>query len=370
MSHASGLPNLGSYATPIKNEELTDFNTENIPMANWDDFYFHINDAKDWLISPPETKFYYNNDGYTMLSQIIATVSGMEYEDYMRQYVLDPLEMQRSTYSREDLEKDDNVAAGYSSKFSDNGIERKPQPHLSGKFNSGAGGLNSSVRELTNYLQMHLQEGKFNNQQLLSADLLKEMWKPHNQHLTSENLYLPAKTTGYGYGLSITQDFYGYTLIQHGGASGVAGGMVAFIPELNITYAHLYNVGWFTSHMMHIALISLLGMNPYEEIVYLKRRDHFKKLCGEYHNYRRMIKYEIKDKNGMLYVEGDVVSKFSNPLVPVDVHEAEPLEFYEYSTAGRLLVRFTRHDDGTITLEHERNVMRKASYRDDLEQFS
>ena len=366
MSHSSGLPNLGSYGVSIRNEDLTPFKGQNIPMGNWDDFYFYVNDAQDWLLHNPGEKFYYNNDGFTMLSQIIAKVSHMSYEDFLSENLLKPIGMNRSTFYREDLESDENASKGYSSQPAKDGMKREPKPHLSSKFNSGAGGLNSSTAEMTKYLLFHLNNGKVGDKQLVSPELLAKMYEPHNQHVPTENFLLFSNPPAYGYGLSIVDDYHGYKLIRHGGASGVAGGIIILIPELDITYTHLYNVGWFTMHLTHIALYSLLGMDP-TEVPYLKRRAHYRTLQGEYVGYMKNIQGKVSLKSGLLYFETEIVEKSSVPLIPVNPKETEPLTFYMYSPYGRLTVSFTIQADGSVTFDYERNLMKKVDYRPELE---
>jgi CubicO group peptidase (beta-lactamase class C family) len=366
LSHSSSIPNLGSYETQIKNEDLTEFSSIHLPMGNWEDFYFHINEASDWVTSKPGEKFYYSNDSFTMLSKIVAEVSGLEFEEYLRQNLFEPLNMKRSTFSREDLEEDDNVSKGYSTNVKEEELIRLPRNHLSGPFQSGAGGLNSSVYELTQYLLMHVNNGRYNNRQLLTEELIKEMRKPHNKNNQSENLFFPYRVSNYGFGFAIVDDFYGYTLIFHGGASGVAGGMVAFIPELKITYTHLYNVGWLSTHMMLIALLSLIGQDPLKELPYLKRREHFNNLCGSYHGYKKTISIEIIQNGGQLYLE---YSKSKVPIIPVDPEAIEPWEFYIYNEFGRLKIRFSLDKENKLILEYERNLMRKVTYTENLEKL-
>ncbi|MHA2249922.1 MAG: serine hydrolase domain-containing protein [Candidatus Kariarchaeaceae archaeon] len=366
MCHGSGLPNLASYSTSLRNEDLTPFKMPNIPMGNWDDFYFYVNEAQDWLVSKPGEKFYYNNDGYTMLSQIIAKVSGMKYEDYMEKELLHPIGMTRSTFDREKLEKDDNVSKGYSTEFEKKELLRKPKPHLSGMFNSGAGGLNSSSREMTKYLQFHLNGGRHGDKQLLSADLIAEMQKPHNTNIQGESYFLYEKKAAYGYGLSIIEDFHGVKVVTHGGASGVSGGLVAFIPELGITYTHLYNVGWLGGHIMYMALLALLGKDP-EDLPYIKRRKHFRKLKGDYIAYKKNVEVKVIEKEGLLYIEEEVLEKNTYPLIPVYPKDPHPTDFYLYYPYGLLLIQFHLQGDGSVSFDYERNLMKKVDYRPELE---
>ena len=364
MCHASSIPSLSDYVFRIVNEdlELTEGTFPNFPMGNWDDFWFHVNDAKKEVLTPPGKKFYYFNGGFTMLSQIIASVSGKTYEEYMRNRVFDPLEMKRSAFSREELEKDEDVSKGYCGKVEKENIKRIPKPHLTGPFNSGAGGLNSSVRELTNYLLFHLNNGVFNGEQILDANLIHEMQKPHNTNLKGENFLLHKGKAAYGYGWSRIDNYHGYTLITHSGASGVSGGFIGFIPELKITYAQLYNVGWLARHLLDYAVILLMGKDPDTELPFIQRRDYFEKIVGKYEAYKKTITMEVVEKVGLLFLEGTLVEKFSFPLIPYS-EDTTPLKFYVITPYGKMDVIFTLHENGEITFDYERHLMHKVNYR-------
>lgn len=361
MCHASGIPSLHDYVFPILNEELFESNQPKFPMGNWDDFYFHINDAKDEVISKPGEKFYYFNGGFTLLSQIVAKVSGIKYEDYVKQNILIPLQMFRSTFSREDLEKDSNASKGYDSKQVDKKLKRSPKPHLVGPFNSGAGGLNSTVKELTNYLQFHLNEGNVDGKQLLSKESILEMRKPHNKNLKTDSFLLNNSQRAYGYGLSVYENYHGYTLISHSGASGVSGGVIGFIPELKLTFAMLYNVGWMSLHLMDLALVLLMGKSPDDEIPFFKRRKHINRIIGIYEGYKKVITATIKYENNMLVLETIDITKETLPLIPKDITDPECMNFYVFMPYGIMDVDFRRDINDNIIFEFERNLMHKVA---------
>ena len=46
---------------------------------------------------PANTKFNYSNLGYSLLGEVVAAVSGMEYADYVRQHILEPLSLDATT---------------------------------------------------------------------------------------------------------------------------------------------------------------------------------------------------------------------------------------------------------------------------------
>ncbi len=361
MSHASGIPSLMTFYFSQMNQELYEPVLPKLPLGNWDDFYFHLNDAKTEVLSPPSKKYYYWNAGFTLLGQIVEKTSGQLFEEYINENILKPLEMKRSTFSKDDVERDDDVSKGFNFELKDKKVTRKPKNLLTDLFIAGAGGLISSVKEITNYLLCHLNKGDFNGKKLLSEELIKEMWKPHNKNLTSQyQEYCPGSISSYGYGFRVYDNYYGYTLVTHGGVSGVTGGQVAFIPELNLTFAQLYNVSWLPTHLMHTALALLLGKDPEKVMPYHIRKKHYKKLCGRYDAYKKTLTMEIKEKESILYLEGSWQEKFKLPLIPKN-DDPEVMDFYVILPQGNMDVPFSKQDDGHITFDYERYLMHKKT---------
>lgn len=360
MCHASGMPNFGTYPLPIANEELMPSNLPAIPMNTWDDFYFHINDAYEEIISEPGKKFYYSNDSFTILSQIVQKVSGQTFEDFVKKEILGKLQMKRSTFLRKELEQLDDVSKGYDDNTENNVLKRKPQPATTGSFNSGAGGLNSSVNDLTNYLQMHLNKGEFKGTRIISENLIQEMTKTHNKNLKNINYLFGIKEQTYGYGFSIIPDFFGHTVIYHSGSSGTSGGVHCFIPELDLTYAQLENVDGLPNYLFILALSLLIGLDPDQNIPYFQRRKLFTELVGVYKSYKEIKVITITEKNGLLYLQekGD---DDKTPLIPYSF-EADNMDFYIQEEFGKFDINFQRFND-EIIFDYERDLMHRVSFQ-------
>ncbi|MFX0210891.1 MAG: hypothetical protein ACFFDT_33235, partial [Candidatus Hodarchaeota archaeon] len=197
--------------------------------------------------------------------------------------------------------------------------------------------------------------------QILDENLILEMQKPHNIHLKGENFLLHKGKAAYGYGWNRVDNYHGYTLITHSGASGVSGGFIGFIPELKVTYAQLYNVGWLARHLMDYAMILLMGKDP-DKLPFIQRRDYFERIVGKYEAYKKTITMEVVEKVGLLYLEGNLVEKFSFHLIPY-LEDATPLKFYVITPYGKMDVIFTLHENGEITFDYERHLMHKVNYR-------
>jgi CubicO group peptidase (beta-lactamase class C family) len=62
----------------------------------------------------PGSQFGYSNDGYFVVGEIIATVSGLSFYDYVRQHVFAPARMNRSDFfTKPQTRADDSIALGY-----------------------------------------------------------------------------------------------------------------------------------------------------------------------------------------------------------------------------------------------------------------
>jgi CubicO group peptidase (beta-lactamase class C family) len=62
----------------------------------------------------PGSQFSYSNDGYFVLGEIVATVSGLSFYDYVRQHVFTPTGMTRSDFATlPQATTDDSIALGY-----------------------------------------------------------------------------------------------------------------------------------------------------------------------------------------------------------------------------------------------------------------
>lgn len=88
LSHTAGMPDVKDYHwdKPETDEGALER-------------YVRSAEVKDaWLLwAPSEGRFSYSNIGYEILGTVIAAVSGMPFEDYVRKHIFEPLDMADST---------------------------------------------------------------------------------------------------------------------------------------------------------------------------------------------------------------------------------------------------------------------------------
>lgn len=214
-------------------------------------------------VSAFRTKFDYDNLLYIVAGEIIARVSGMSWVDFVETRIMAALGMKRSAGSFKSLNDKTNLALPHSSETGElNQIET-----YSLDLTAAAGGIYSSVNDLSKWLLMHLNNGKYGDSlhnQLFSVANQKEMWKAHTRINFNVNPDPPYKTHFTYYGLGwILSDNNGYVTISHtGGLPGMLS-MTTLIPELNVGVVVLTNSspGGYSYYTISTAIIdSYLGV--------------------------------------------------------------------------------------------------------------
>lgn len=349
LSHSSGIPNLGSAETLIRRH--CDLGETWVPLADEDDLYRFVTEAQSEVVKDPGEHFFYFNTGYALLGQIIEAVSDMTYPAYIRKHFLHPLEMERSTFLEREYQEREDTMTPYVQK------DEKVQPttHPFDQFIYAAGGLLSSVNELTHYLKFLLNAGEYNDSTVISPESLEKTISLHVE--TPKGFY---GREGYGYGWGITEDFFNRTMISHGGSTAVSSAFLAFVPDLKMGVATAANVGDGKGSLLAQAIFAMaIGKKPQNVIPQLQVQQRLKQLTGDYVSYKNITKVSISLKNGMLFIDyKDELMDLEHPLIP-KTDTVENNHFYIYRMGNRMPVEFEIKDDGKVDLLVERNCFHK-----------
>lgn len=188
------------------------------------------------LSNPVSQNFEYSNTGYALLGLVIDVVSGMPYQDYIREQILLPLGMENS-YWELDSVPEDLLVQGY--RWEDEQWEPEPMLH-DGSFGA-MGGLITTLEDFSKYVGFHLSAWPSRSDPEsgpVGRSTLRDMQIPRVCQLdpgaTGWDLEPCAQMTGYGYGLRITEDCHGLKLVGHGGALPGFGSNYVFFPEYGI----------------------------------------------------------------------------------------------------------------------------------------
>lgn len=125
------------------------------------------------LAHPPGTTFEYSNANYMLLGLLVQTVSGQSYEAYVPQHIFTPLSMQNSFVSQSEAMQH-GMATGYRWWF---GVPFPADvPYLQDAL--PAGYIISSAEDMTRFLIVNLNEGRYGNVSVLSPTGIAELHRP------------------------------------------------------------------------------------------------------------------------------------------------------------------------------------------------
>jgi len=186
--------------------------------------------------SPTSTQYEYSNTGYAILGYLVSRISGIPYQDYIREEILEPLGM-RETYWEFDNVPDSMLAIGY--RWEEDDWVLEPMLHH-GAFGA-MGGLITSIEDFAKYVSFHLSAWPPRSDPddgPVKRSSLREMHTPQFARLnaTSRNFAGEAcpSVGGYGFGLGIYRDCAGLVRVSHGGALPGYGSNYSFFPDLGI----------------------------------------------------------------------------------------------------------------------------------------
>ena len=328
LTHSSGIPAL-AYAEAII-RYATGAGGKWIPMATYDELFTFMREAEKWAVTKPGERWFYLNEGYLLLGYIIEKISGMDYREYVRKRILEPLGMNRTFFGREKLEADKDAAVPYI-------ITKEGEQKESGYVYSltADGGLISNVMDLARYITMYLNRGEYNGNRILPSELIEEMEKPR--------IKLPVQVFGgeaYGYGLMTVPNFLGYKLVGHGGSVLTATAYIGYIPERKIGIALLANgSGYPLSQLGMYGLALMLGRNP-EELPFIKMEKQLEALTGRYETYKGTMDAQVVKKGSFLCIV--IKDKYMEEVIPLfpENLEGSVKTFYTLQGGGKLKVEF------------------------------
>ncbi|MFX0005628.1 MAG: serine hydrolase [Candidatus Hermodarchaeota archaeon] len=327
------------------------------PATTKEDFIAHLGEPEDYIIFNTGEKFFYNNDMFTCLGFIIQELSGLSYPEFMQRELLDPLDMNRAVFSKKDFEKDSNKITGYMPKNKDNIMVPEKYSVPLYDYLNAPGGLYVSMEEMMNYIQCLIQKGMYKGIQLLSAELIDELWTPR---ISSPYGY--GKDPKYCLGWILDASYFKYPCMHHSGGLGTSCADLSLIPGMKLGVSVGQNTCTGTvSSISKAALSILLGLDPISYIEELKMEQIIEEISGEYKSSHDLYKIKIYLKGTVLFADIEIDDgSMTLPLIPKEV---ERLTFTICSTLPipKQFIRFIR-DDSTKKVKfvvYDRYLYRK-----------
>ncbi|NIJ35655.1 CubicO group peptidase (beta-lactamase class C family) [Sphingopyxis panaciterrae] len=180
-------------------------------------------------------KYQYQNEMFIVAGEVVGAVSGMSYDRFVASRIFAPLGMRRTSTSVTDLKALANVASPHVL------VDGKAVPVAYRLIDNvgGAGAINSSARDMAQWLRLQLGGGMFEGKQLIAPATLAEMH--------SGQIVLPAsapdplfKFTEYGLAWGL-REYRGQKVVVHTGAIDGMNSAVAMIPDRKLGVVVLTN---------------------------------------------------------------------------------------------------------------------------------
>ena len=220
LSHKSGLGNLdGSLILFPENDRLKTLERLKYLKPNG-----AINDS--WI---------YSNMGYTIAGTVVEQVTNESWDKNVKSKIFSPLNMHNSFTNLQEMKGTNNFSFGYGI------LNEKTEKVLYEEYYSysPAGAIKSTSNDMANWILSWLNNGRFNERQVLPENFVKNATNIHNirpQDGADSNVYL----FGDGFGWRVGS-FKGHYKVHHGGNTSGFSSQVVMYPNESLGIAVLTN---------------------------------------------------------------------------------------------------------------------------------
>ena len=178
---------------------------------------------------PFRTNWGYTNAAFLTSGEIIPKVTGMQWEDFIKEKIFQPLGMNNTLA----LSKDYPAAANKCQPHTiDNGKLIKI-PYCQIDNLAPAGSISSSVTDMSKWVLMQLNNGKLDGKQIIPAPVIAQTRRPQSILGDGGHLFNKGHFSLYGLGWFL-EEYSGRKIVSHtGGVNGFVTS-VTLIPEENL----------------------------------------------------------------------------------------------------------------------------------------
>jgi len=237
LTHSSGLPR-----------------QSDVPYWSAPDFSFPtVEEMKKALMSqetlyPASSNFQYSNLALSLLGEVVAEISGMSYEDYVTEYILNPLKLNDTRPNLPKTLYGNDLAIGYSAL--NRSLNREEVPLFDAKGITPAAGYSSNVLDLGRFAswQFRLRDSK--EKEILKPSTLKNM---HNVHWTDPDFKLT-----WGLGFSVYKGSDGSKWVGHGGSCPGYRSTLQLNLKSKMAYSVMINAGGTSPRKYTSAMYSIM----------------------------------------------------------------------------------------------------------------
>ncbi len=338
LTHTAGLPPTPALmyamvrsiegdptAKKLKEEGKWEKWTEEPPIDTYEDLLDFWNRKKPDPLGNPGAQFSYSNDAYSLLGTIVERVSGVSLEKFMEEKIFQPQKMEKITFEPEMLKKWQDVTQLYA-RIDEEVVPAPCWNHSPAML--GAGFLKTKVPDLLKY-----------GNSFFSSHHLQRMGSP----------YFPLPDGKYyGYGFMVQPDYYGNTIVEHGGSLKGISSHLGFIPEKNVVATVLINLVEMPVTRIWNALVNLfLGLPKHEERIPHKKLPSIPRASRDWpgkYTSQEGAEIDVTREEGKFLIR---LNEKKQELIPASADKAIVTRRGEKS-----IVQFLRDGEGNVSGMH------------------
>lgn len=278
----------------------------------------------------------YCNAGFLTAGEIIPKVTGKAWEQELQERILNPLKMTRTIALSKDLPKQANIAVPHTIVAGE--LKKMNYPNIDNL--ASAGSISSSINDLSHWILMQLDSGKFEGNRIFPWEVLRKTRDGVNLLSTRKKIDGSSGFTAYGLGWFI-EDHYGKQLLQHsGGADGFVTQTI-IVPEERLGVVVLTNTDANELYsLLAYQLVDAYLNVPYQNLSSLSL-PAFKK--------------QTVDETARIKTEQDAVLLGKKPDLPFSAYagtyQHEVYGKMEIKQEGNVLKAYFEHHEGYAKLE-------------------
>ncbi|MCF8008788.1 MAG: beta-lactamase family protein [Halanaerobiales bacterium] len=308
-------------------------------------------------IFPVGQEMAYSNYGAALAAYLVQKVSNLNFDQYVKQNIFEPLKMNNSTF-RQPIPEEISAESSYGYRYK-NGSYIKDEFEYIQLY--PAGSLSSTAQDMAKFMIAHLNNGSYLDQSILNPETIEFM------HSQSFNHYNDFAGMAHGF---IEMNYQGYRIISHGGDTLLFHTGLYLIPELNTGLFVSYN-GKDAARARDLLFRNFLDrfFPSKDNQTVISDQSNFinqKLLVGNYYSNRynhsslESILKIMMSYNVSLNQDQNLVYNYMNEINKLE--QIRPAVFYDQSSNSKVYAKLNKNGNVTELLTNNPNVLKRMSW--------
>ena len=182
--------------------------------------------------------YIYNNMMFSAAGAVMESITGTSWEEIIRKRLFQPLAMNASCFTNEEMMQSQNFAYAYFEPDSSRKLQKRTFVSQSPALGP-AGTIKSNVEDMSHWMIAQLNRGKYKGQQIIPEAALQQTLIP-NTIADKEGRWNELSNSLYALG-RIVQTYKGYKITTHTGSIDGYYSNLTFLPAENIAIYMVHN---------------------------------------------------------------------------------------------------------------------------------